>query len=84
MVQRQHNVSEPVPPFYLKTIISLESSVNGAIAKEREAARKMNATNAKALTAMKQKIKKALKEHEPEVKRYQQVGFHVWRVRHWH
>ncbi|KAJ2922019.1 hypothetical protein H1R20_g15078, partial [Candolleomyces eurysporus] len=72
MVQRQHNVSEPVPPFYLKTITNLESSVNGAIAKEKEAKKKMNATNAKALTAMKQKIKKALKEHEVEIKKYQQ------------
>jgi translation initiation factor 3 subunit C len=79
MVQRQHNVSEPVPPFYLKTITNLESSVNGAIAKEKEAKKKMNALNAKALTAMRQKIKKALKEHETEIKKYQEVCSSIYR-----
>lgn len=73
MIQRQHNVSEPVPPFYIRTLVSLESSVNDAIAKEKTTKKKLNATNAKALTAMKQKIKKAHKEHEAEIKKFQQV-----------
>ncbi|TFK44619.1 eukaryotic translation initiation factor 3 domain-containing protein [Crucibulum laeve] len=72
MIQRQHNVAEPVPPFYVKTLINLESSVNTALGKEKEAKKKMNATNAKALTAMKQKIKKAVKEYEDDVKKYQE------------
>ncbi|KAF6762944.1 eukaryotic translation initiation factor 3 domain-containing protein [Ephemerocybe angulata] len=71
MIQRQHNVSEPVPPFYLRTLIGLETSVNDALAKEKTAKKKMNATNAKALTAMKQKIKKAHKEYEAQIKKYQ-------------
>ncbi|RDB16856.1 Eukaryotic translation initiation factor 3 subunit C [Hypsizygus marmoreus] len=71
LVQRQHNVSEPVPPFYVQTLVSLETSLNTAVAKEKESKKKMNATNAKALTAVKQKLKKALKEYAVEVKKFQ-------------
>ncbi|KAJ7680226.1 eukaryotic translation initiation factor 3 subunit 8 N-terminus-domain-containing protein [Mycena polygramma] len=70
MIQRQHNVSEPIPPFYVRTLVSLENSVNNALAKEKEAKKKTNATNAKALTAMKQKIKKSVKEYETDVNKY--------------
>ncbi|KAJ6499400.1 eukaryotic translation initiation factor 3 subunit 8 N-terminus-domain-containing protein [Mycena sanguinolenta] len=79
MIQRQHNVSEPIPPFYVKTLVSLENSVNNALAKEKEAkqekdakknAKALNATNAKALTAMKQKLKKSTKEYETEINKY--------------
>ncbi|KAJ4468239.1 eukaryotic translation initiation factor 3 subunit 8 N-terminus-domain-containing protein, partial [Lentinula aciculospora] len=71
MIQRQHNVSEPIPPFYIKTLLSLESSLTGAIAKEKEAKKKMNATNAKALNSMKQKVRKAIKEYEQDIAKYQ-------------
>ncbi|KAF5389343.1 hypothetical protein D9757_004368 [Collybiopsis confluens] len=71
MIQRQHNVSEPVPPFYIKTLLNLESSVTNAIAKEKEAKKKMNATNAKALNSMKQKVRKAIKEYEQDIAKYQ-------------
>ena len=47
--------------------------LNKALAKEKEAKKKMNATNARALTAMKQKVRKAIKEQEDAVKRYQAV-----------
>lgn len=66
-------MSEPVPPFYVRTLVSLEASLNIAVAKEKEAKKKMNATNAKALTAVKQKVKKATKEYEQEVKKFQEV-----------
>ncbi|KAF8161017.1 eukaryotic translation initiation factor 3 subunit 8 N-terminus-domain-containing protein [Crassisporium funariophilum] len=72
MILRQHNLSEPVPAFYVRTLVNLESSINTSLAKEKEAKKKMNATNAKALTAMKQKIKKAVKEYENDVKKYQE------------
>ncbi|KAF5322203.1 hypothetical protein D9619_001846 [Psilocybe cf. subviscida] len=70
MIQKQQNLSEPVPSFYIRTLVNLETSVNTALQKEKEAKKKMNATNHKALTAMKQKVKKALKENEVEVKKY--------------
>jgi translation initiation factor 3 subunit C len=73
MVQRQQNVAEPVPPFYIRTLISLEVALNAALAKEKEAKKKMNATNARALTAMKQKVRKTVKEFEKEIKQYNDV-----------
>lgn len=73
MVQRQQNMSEPIPPFYIRTLSSLESSLNSALAKEKEAKKKMNASNARALTAMKQKVKKTAKEYEKELKEFQAV-----------
>lgn len=71
MVQRQQNVSEPVPPFFIKTLVDLEASVNAALAKEKEAKKKTNPSNARALSAMKQKVKKTVKEYEKETKQYQ-------------
>ncbi|TRM69638.1 eukaryotic translation initiation factor 3 domain-containing protein [Schizophyllum amplum] len=71
MVQRQSNVAEPIPSFYIRTLVDLESSITNALAKEKETKKKMNATNARALTAMKQKVRKAAKEQEDAVKRYQ-------------
>ena len=41
MVQKQTNTSERVPGIYLKAILSLESSINNAVAKEKEAENKL-------------------------------------------
>ena len=71
MIQRQQNVGEPIPPFFILTTTELETSVNDA--QSKDAKKKMNATNARALTAMKQKVKKTLKDFEKEVKQYQAV-----------
>ncbi|KAK7692712.1 hypothetical protein QCA50_004345 [Cerrena zonata] len=71
MVQRQQNVAEPIPPFFIRTLTGLETSLNSALAKEKEAKKKMNASNARALTAMKQKVKKVTKEYENDVKQFQ-------------
>ena len=73
MVQRQQNVSEPVPAFFIRTIVSLEDSINQAVAKDKESKKKMNASNARSLTAVKQKVKKITKELEKEFKRFQEV-----------
>jgi len=73
MVHRQQNVAEPVPPFYIRTLISLETALNAALAKEKEAKKRMNASNARALTAMKQKVRKTFKEYEKEIKHYNDV-----------
>jgi translation initiation factor 3 subunit C len=79
LVQRQQNVSEPIPPFYIKTLLSLDASIKNALA-DKDAKKKLTATKARALTAMKQKIKKALKEYETEVTRYQTVSSFLLRV----
>ena len=81
MVQRQQNVSEPVPAFFIRTIVSLEDSINQAVAKDKESKKKMNASNARALTAMKQKVKKISKEYEQELKRFQEVRLSGARLR---
>jgi len=72
MIQRQQNVGEPIPPFFIRTITDLETSINDA--QSKDAKKKMNATNARAFTAMKQKVKKTLKDFEKEVKQYQAVS----------
>ncbi|EIW62824.1 eukaryotic translation initiation factor 3 subunit 8 [Trametes versicolor FP-101664 SS1] len=72
MVQRQQNVQEPVTPFFLRTLGNLETSLTAAVAKDKESKKKMNASNARALTAMKQKVKKTSKEYETELKRFQE------------
>lgn len=74
MVQRQQNVSEPIPPFFIRQLINLESALNTAMAKEKEAKKKMNAANARGLNGMRQKVKKVTKEYEAEVKRFQAVS----------
>ena len=56
--------------------MSLDQSLNSALAKEKEAKKKMNATNARALNTMKQKIRKTMKEYEKEVKMLQEVSHH--------
>jgi translation initiation factor 3 subunit C len=80
MVQKQHNISEIVPAFFIKSLVNLETSINNTIQKEKEAKKKMNPSNAKALTAMKQKIKKMMKEYETAVKKYQEVKLFNKRV----
>jgi translation initiation factor 3 subunit C len=73
MIQKQHALVYSIPSLYIRTLLSLDESLGSAIAREKEAKKKMNATNAKALTAMKQKVKKALKEYEQEIKSFQEV-----------
>jgi hypothetical protein len=77
MIQKQHALVYSIPSFYIRTLFSLDESLGSAIAREKEAKKKMNATNAKALTAMKQKVKKALKEYEQEIKTFQEVWLSV-------
>jgi translation initiation factor 3 subunit C len=40
MVQRQQNVAEPVPPFYIRTLISLEVALNAASQKKKRPKRR--------------------------------------------
>lgn len=72
MVERQVNLSERIPSVFIRTLVHLDQSLNAALAKEKESKKKMNATNARALNTMKQKVRKTSKEFEKEVKLLQE------------
>lgn len=63
-----------MPRVYIKTIASLEDFLNEALQKEKEAKKKINATQAKALNSMKNKIKKIVRQFEDEVEKWRQVS----------
>ncbi|SCZ89235.1 BZ3500_MvSof-1268-A1-R1_Chr9g10339 [Microbotryum saponariae] len=68
LVSRQANVAEPVPSGFIKALVSLDDHLASA----QGAKKKMNATNAKALNSMKQKLKKTQREHEETIKKYKE------------
>ena len=57
---------------FIKTIADLEDFMNETIAKQKVTPKKMNATNAKGLNAMKQKIKRTNKEYSSEIDKYRE------------
>lgn len=67
--------SEKAPKAYIKTISDLEDFMNEAIAKQKVSTKKMNATNARGLNAMKQKIKKNNKDYSAEIDKYREDKF---------
>lgn len=81
MVERQVNLGEKVPKFYIVTLSSLEQACNDALTsakeKEKDNKKKMSTVNAKALNTTKQKIRKAIKEYEKEVKLLREVSTHT-------
>lgn len=60
------------PKFYIKCLVELEDFLQEAAQKEKAAKKKMNANNAKAMNAMKQKLKKNNKTHEDKIAQYRQ------------
>lgn len=54
------------PKFYLKSLVDLEAAIALSL-DDKDAKKKMNATNAKALNAMKQKVRKHNKTLESEI-----------------
>ncbi|CAE7195441.1 unnamed protein product [Rhizoctonia solani] len=70
LVQRQTNLSDPVPSFFLELLKSLENDIVEAQNREKAAAKKMSATNARALNGMKQKLRKSTKEYETVIKSF--------------
>ncbi|QRW21819.1 eukaryotic translation initiation factor 3 subunit 8 [Rhizoctonia solani] len=72
LVQRQTNLSDPVPSFFLELLKSLEKDITDAQNREKSAAKKMNATNARALNGMKQKLRKSTKEYEVAIKSFEE------------
>ena len=70
LVARQGTVGEAVPTAFVKALVSLDDTLAAA----QGAKKKMNATNSKALNAMKQKLKKTQRDHEDTIKRYKEVS----------
>ena len=58
------------PKLYIKTIAELEDFMNETIAKQKVTAKKMNATSARGLNAVKQKIKKNNKDYQKQIDAY--------------
>lgn len=65
--------SDKAPKIYIKTVADLEDFMNETIAKQKVSTKKMNATNAKGLNAMKQKIKRNNREHAVEIEKYREA-----------
>lgn len=63
---------EKPPKIYVKIISDLEDFLNETIAKQKVSTKKMNATNAKGLNAMKQKIKRNNKDYVAELEKYRE------------
>ncbi|KAG8991146.1 Translation initiation factor 3 subunit c [Tulasnella sp. JGI-2019a] len=70
-VERQIQLQEPIPPLFIKHIINLDKTLGAAAQKDKESKKKMNANNARALATMRQKLKKAAKENEADIKAYE-------------
>ena len=66
---------EKPPKQYIQIIAELEDFMNDTIAKQKVTPKKMNATNAKGLNAMKQKVKKNNKDHAVEIEKYREDQF---------
>ncbi|RDA93768.1 hypothetical protein CP533_0275 [Ophiocordyceps camponoti-saundersi (nom. inval.)] len=60
------------PKPYIRIIAELEDFMNEAIAKQKVTPKKMNATQARALNAVKQKIKKTNKEYQSQIDAYRE------------
>ncbi|KAI9820249.1 MAG: Translation initiation factor 3 subunit c [Pycnora praestabilis] len=62
----------PTPKLYVKAIADLEDFMNETIAKQKVSTKKMNATNARGLNAVKQRIKKNNKDHALDIEQYRE------------
>ncbi|KAG9068700.1 Translation initiation factor 3 subunit c [Linnemannia hyalina] len=60
-----------VPKFYVRAVADLEKTIQAALEKEKSSTKKMNASNAKALNSMKQKVKKNNRLYEKEIQEYE-------------
>ncbi|KAI9828042.1 MAG: Translation initiation factor 3 subunit c [Thelocarpon impressellum] len=60
------------PKVYVKAIADLEDFMNETIAKQKVSTKKMNATNARGLNAVKQRIKKNNKDFTKEIDEYRE------------
>ncbi|KAE8209010.1 hypothetical protein CF327_g6952 [Tilletia walkeri] len=70
LCERQKTLGEGIPPSVYRALAELEDALIDTIAKQKEAKKKMEQPNAKAMNGMKQKIKKSIKENEEQVAAY--------------
>ncbi|KAK0549533.1 Translation initiation factor 3 subunit c [Tilletia horrida] len=70
LLDRQKTLNESIPPSVYRALAELEDAHNDTVAKQKEAKKKMEQPNAKALNGMKQKIKKAIRDNEEQVRAY--------------
>lgn len=63
-----------IPPQFLATVVELDTAVTSTFASEKNAAKKMPAPKTKALTGMRQTIKKKNKEFELVLETYNKVS----------
>ncbi|TPX14373.1 uncharacterized protein E0L32_005569 [Thyridium curvatum] len=63
-------VGSNAPKVYIKCVAELEDFMNETIAKQKVTPKKMNATNARGLNAVKQRIRKISKEYQQQVEAY--------------
>jgi len=73
LVQRETTAAERIPLLFFKFVSSLDESITATLAREKEAARKLNPNNARALNQMKQRVRKTIKEQEADFKRWREV-----------
>ena len=66
------SATDKAPKMYIKVISDLEDFMNEAIAKQKVSTKKMSATNAKGLNAMKQKIKRNNRDYAAEIESYRE------------
>lgn len=67
------STSSLLPPVFLRTILFLEETLASTSTSAGGKKAKMNATAAKALTAVKQKVKKATRDNEGILTEYKEV-----------
>ncbi|KAL9934715.1 hypothetical protein V8E36_006490 [Tilletia maclaganii] len=70
LLDRQKTLQESIPPSVYRALAELEDALADTIAKQKEAKKKMEQPNAKAMNGMKQKLKKAIKDNEEQVQAY--------------
>lgn len=58
------------PKMYIRVVAELEDFMNETIAKQKVSTKKMNATNARGLNAVKQRIKKNNKDYQKDIDAY--------------
>ncbi|KAI1799143.1 eukaryotic translation initiation factor 3 subunit C [Daldinia bambusicola] len=60
------------PKLYIKALVELEDAMNETISKQKVTPKKMNATSARGLNAVKQKIKKLKQDYQSQVDSYRE------------